>query len=876
MSKLVASAKQYLEYQLSVIPTREGKRPAITWEPYQSSRMTDQEVEQTFTRSSVEGIGIICGAISGDLEVIDVDTKYDLTGTLWEEFKELIEGTLPDVWETLVVAQTRSGGYHIYYKCSEVSGNLKLANRPTSAEEREATYKREVETGATEEKAMRGAENDRVRVLLETRGEGGLVVAYPTPGYTYIQGDPSSIPTITPEERRTLHAIARSFDQPPAQEEASKRTGTTTSTTTSSEGSPFEDYNKRGDVIALLEEHGWQVVNRRAERVHLLRPGQTDSKTSGNYHTEKRTFYVWSSSTQFEAGKGYSPSTVFKILVCDGDGTKAAKELIKLGYGKAYTASNKVPNELKTERITVSRVDSVNKETSVISTPGEMLKIDELEGEEVLITSPGAEATQEVLEAIKRINGKRIYIKEQDVEVREYRYQLNAIFEKYGEIQDIQNGLLDRDKHSLLDEVIEVSTRLSPIDKAIFLKEFTSQDAIQELGITEESLSITVDRLTATRDKEEQSKQLKGLLSEASQLHEKGDTEKALGLLDEKVREVKLKDKVTEFSKLLTTTTEDKIKEEESNAPDGLNSGFTIDGDELLLAGGAISVFAAPTNHGKTLMLINTLLNVAKDNPGKKYVFLTYEEGDNTIIQYFLNTYMDIDLNSSDKANRRLLKGYFKTGSTQYIARDKQKEFQAKKAEFFKDYIETGRILIKYVDFDSSALCTAIHYLKKQPDIAGIFIDYFQLLKLPQDKYKNYGSRQDELKQICIALKDVAKKTGLPLVLAAQFNREATNLMRLHPTNVSEAGDIERIVHTLIGLWSMHKKIVLKGITKEEGQEINKRTQGAKKGMFVEVLKSRDIASGKYEVLDFNGNTGKIKNSKNSTDTADSQSFFDE
>ena len=150
--------------------------------------------------------------------------------------------------------------------------------------------------------------------------------------------------------------------------------------------------------------------------------------------------------------------------------------------------------------------------------------------------------------------------------------------------------------------------------------------------------------------------------------------------------------------------------------------------------------------------------------------------------------------------------------------------------------------------------------MKKQPDIAGIFIDYFQLLKLPQDKYKNYGSRQDELKQICIALKDVAKKTGLPLVLAAQFNREVTNLMRLHPTNVSEAGDIERIVHTLIGLWSMYKKVVLKGVTKEEDQEINSRTLGAEKGMYVEVLKSRDIASGKYEVLDFNGNTGKIKN----------------
>jgi chaperonin cofactor prefoldin len=37
-------------------------------------------------------------------------------------------------------------------------------------------------------------------------------------------------------------------------------------------------------------------------------------------------------------------------------------------------------------------------------------------------------------------------------------------------------------------------------------------EAIKELGISEESLSITVDRLTSTRDKEAQAKTLKSYL----------------------------------------------------------------------------------------------------------------------------------------------------------------------------------------------------------------------------------------------------------------------------------------------------------------------------------------------------------------------------
>ena len=90
--------------------------------------------------------------------------------------------------------------------------------------------------------------------------------------------------------------------------------------------------------------------------------------------------------------------------------------------------------------------------------------------------------------------------------------------------------------------------------------------------------------------------------------------------------------------------------------------------------------------------------------------------------------------------------------------------------------------------------------------------------------------------------------------------------MRLHPTNIGEAGDIERIVNTLIGLWNMDKKPVLKGITPAEADEINEKVVKRKlkgeadKKMYLEVLKSRDLPTGSYDFLEFNGNTGKVKN----------------
>lgn len=860
MSKEIKDkAKEYLKAQLSVIPTKEDKRPALpTWTPYQSQRIKEDEVDALF--NTAKGIGIICGAISGGLEVIDVDCKYDITGSLWDDLIVLIEDNLPDIYKSLVIAKTVKGGYHIYYRCSSISGSLKLSNRLTTEQERADTYKTAISKGATEEEATKRSVNDKIRVLAETRGEGGYVIAPPTPGYTYIQGEPGNIPTITPEEREIILSIGRSFNEI---EEVKPKVNTTTSTTYNSTGlSPFEDYNQRGDIVGLLESKGWRVVNQRGERINLLRPGSTDSKTSGNYHTGLRVLRVFSSSTEFNPDKGYSPSQVFSLLECNGDNKLTYRRLLELGYGEPYKGEDIRPTQVKTSRIKVEVVNPVNRESSVISTPGESLKIENIQtatGEEVVITSPGSEAQDEILKAIDLIiqAGKRIYIKEGATELREYRYQLRAIFNKYGTIQEESGGLTDRDKDSLLDEVVIVSTKLQPIDRDVFLKEFIGLEAIKELGISEESLSITVDRLTSTRDKEAQAKEFKKLLSEATQLQNKGETDKALEVLNTKVKEVKLQDKATEFSNLLKPITESEIKERQANKPESLNSGYNIGGEPLLLPSGAISILTAPTSHGKTTFLINLALNVAQEYPDKEAYLFSYEEDGDSIITNALNSYLDEDISSN---NRRTLKSYFTTGSTEYIKSGSRDYFKATKDKFFKEIIEPKRLNIHYCNYDSDTLIEAIRYLHKNTNIGAVFIDYIQLLNLPQGKYKTY-SRQEEIKEICIALKDLAVETGLPIILGAQFNRTVINQARIHATNIGEAGDIERIANLIIGFWNNNFKPP--AATEGELNEINLKGFNIPDTLYTTILKNRGGRVGLEEALEFNGNTGKIKNSSN-------------
>ena len=832
MSKEIKDkAKEYLKAQLSVIPTKEDKRPALpTWTPYQSQRIKEDEVEALFSGANVKGLAIICGTISGGLEVIDVDTKHDTTGSLWEDLRALIEDNLPELYSRLVIAQTKSGGYHIYYRCSSIAGNLKLSTKKNR------------------------------EVLVETRGEGGYVIAPPTPGYNYIQGEPGNIPTITPEERDIILSISKSFNE---LEEIKPKINTTTSTTYNSTGlSPFEDYNQRGDIVGLLESKGWRVVSQRGERINLLRPGSTDSKTSGNYHTGLKVLRVFSSSTEFNPDKGYSPSQVFSLLECNGDNKLTYRRLLELGYGEPYKGEDIIPTQVKTERIKVEVVNPVNRESSVISTPGESLKIENIQtatGEEVVITSPGSEAQDEILKAIDLIQqtGKRIYIKEGAKEVREYKYQLKAIFNKYGTIQEESGGLTDREIDSLLDEVVIVSTKLQPIDKDIFLKEFIELEAIKELGISEESLSITVDRLTSTRDKEAQAKELKKLLSEATQLQDKGETDKSLELLDNKVKEVKLKDKATEFSSLMIPIKENELKERLISKPESLSSGYTIGGEPLLLPSGAISIFTAPTSHGKTTFLINLALNVATAYPDKETYLFSYEEDGDSILINTLNTYLDEEISSN---NRRTLKTYFATGSTEYIKSQSKDYFTSKKDKFFRELIETRRLNIHYSSYNSDTLIEAIRYLHKHAKPGAIFIDYIQLLNLPEGKYKTY-SRQEEIKEICIALKDVAVETGLPIILGAQFNREVVNQLRIHATKIGEAGDIERIANLIVGFWNNNFKPLA---TEGELNEINNKGATTPDTLYTTILKNRGGRVGLEEILSFNGNTGKIKNSSSS------------
>lgn len=319
---MIKNAFQYLNDNISVIPIGNAKKALFSWAAFQKEAMSGPEAKRQFAHPKCTGIACITGAVSGNLEVIDIDLKYDISGNLYQRLSDMLKDILP----ILYTVRTPSGGYHLYYRCECIEGNQKLASRPTTAEERKANP------------------NEKQVVLIETRGEGGYVVAPPTAGYTIINN--CEIPVITVDQREQILAICREFNEvykdivlPQSIRTEAQSFGKT----------PWDDYNDRGDVIALLERHGWKIVGQKNDRTIFKRPGKTDSKSSGDFHHGLNLFKVFTTSSVFETDKAYSRFAVYTTLEHNGNFSEAAKQLLKDGFGeKVKRYDNKLLQKVAT------------------------------------------------------------------------------------------------------------------------------------------------------------------------------------------------------------------------------------------------------------------------------------------------------------------------------------------------------------------------------------------------------------------------------------------------------------------------------------------------------------------------------------------------
>ncbi|SCL17708.1 Bifunctional DNA primase/polymerase, N-terminal [Micromonospora nigra] len=323
----------------AVVPIKANgeKRPDGKWKQYQYEQPTDRQMQEWFGGQRRTGLGLVCGAVSGGLEMFELEGRCVADGAREKLVPALKAAGVFDVWKRLIngggyAEWSPTGGLHLLYRLTdrEVPGNTPVAQRPAREDELTA-----------DELEIRRKNPSKVfrRVLAETRGEGGFVVVAPSHGTTHGSGlpwsfagsaQPGQVPTITWDERVALFAVVHAvLDEMPAPEPPRPRTPRQRDDIGDRPGDLWAAQTDWPDVLG---PHGWQHVYQRGDMDYWRRPGKNlgwSARTGGRHDG----LYVWTTSSEFPAEVHISKFRAFAILNHGGNDSDAASELRRLGFG---------------------------------------------------------------------------------------------------------------------------------------------------------------------------------------------------------------------------------------------------------------------------------------------------------------------------------------------------------------------------------------------------------------------------------------------------------------------------------------------------------------------------------------------------------------
>lgn len=343
-------AQPWYDARVSVVPIMPGskKKPAMDWKALQTKPLTQQQVERLWGPGQKVGVAAICGKISGNLEMTELEAEACSSADLDRVRAACRERGVEDVWDALLTEGyaewSPAGGIHLMYRVPEhdIPGNTKLAMRlATDGELNEE--EREIRANNPNQKIW--------RTRAETRGEGGYVVVAPTPGFCHATGDPWTVfageigvlPELTWEQRMALHlAINDALDQTPPPEPAPAPRNLP-AVRVDGELRPGDDWENQvsweDDWFTSL---GWRVNHRAGPETFWRRPGKRmgdGHSASTGYAGDKDRLYVWSTSAGLPTHTPLSKFYVYAHYYFNGDMTRAAQSLRRQGFGSPPSVS---------------------------------------------------------------------------------------------------------------------------------------------------------------------------------------------------------------------------------------------------------------------------------------------------------------------------------------------------------------------------------------------------------------------------------------------------------------------------------------------------------------------------------------------------------
>jgi len=407
-----------------------------------------------------------------------------------------------------------------------------------------------------------------------------------------------------------------------------------------------------------------------------------------------------------------------------------------------------------------------------------------------------------------------------------------------------QSGEIDYKERDLLREkVVEIRSQLSAQDRIDFNSNLV--EPLASHGFTEALLSELEENYKTATEEALKNKKVDELLRTVGQLPDKGE---AIKQLKEGLKNIDATTGKGLLPPLITFTT---LLDEIATLPPAYKTGYSSLDSFIGFTPGAITLIAGRPSHGKTTFMFNLLLQMSNLYKDESFYFFTYEEPVKNISVKLLNRLTAKDLSGhfgevrdlAKPTNYEFIKSYIKARRTDIS------EIEEGKRQL-QELINSQRIRVIDRNYSVEELSSLIAYLNKRERIGALFIDYIQRMKTD----RRTQDKRTEIAHISDSVLQIAKDSGLPIILGAQLNRATQDSKGGKPKleNLKEAGNLEEDANTVLSVYneSREKDETSEGETYRGVQTVE---------LEIKALKNREGEVNQTALLTFDKWTGVIK-----------------
>jgi DNA primase catalytic core len=408
-----------------------------------------------------------------------------------------------------------------------------------------------------------------------------------------------------------------------------------------------------------------------------------------------------------------------------------------------------------------------------------------------------------------------------------------------------QSGEIDYKERDLLREkVVEIRSNLSAQNRIDFNTSLV--EPLSSHGFTEDLLSELEENYKTATEEAIRNKKVDELIKKVGQLPDKGE---AINTLKDGLKDI---DATTGKGLLPPHISFSTLLDEIATLPPAYKTGYRSLDSFIGFTPGAITLIAGRPSHGKTTFMFNLLLQMSSLYKDKSFYFFTYEEPVKNISLKLLNRLIDTDLSGyfreitdlAKPTNYEFIKSYIGAGRTDIIQIEEGKRQ-------LQELIDSQRIRVIDRNYSVEELSSLIAYLNKREQIGALFIDYIQRMRTDaktQDMRTKIAHISDSVLQI-------AKESGLPIILGAQLNRATQDSRGGRPKleNLKEAGNLEEDANTVLSIYNESRE-------KDETSEGDSYKGLRDVELEIKALKNREGEVNQTALLTFDKWTGVIKN----------------